>query len=249
MGDHLEKISKEGPGHGDVVIGYMNLDKHLRSIRDGKWKVGEWKKYPEENGGFTASASLYDLINQERFQGNKFVKTEARGKVFKNEGGEIVASEMRIIEEIDPKLYVAFAVGCAEHVLPLYEERHPEDKRPRKALEAVKKWLAEPTKKNTRAVTETVENDIKSAALPPALSTALYAITSAVQAVSMSHIIDSVRIAATSARHSVDYAAQSAASAAQPILSSAEYTAKSAKFAQDEEAYQRELLERLVREH
>ena len=31
-----------------------------------------------------------------------------------------------------------FAIACAEHVLPIFEEKYPEDKRPRLALEAAK---------------------------------------------------------------------------------------------------------------
>ena len=31
-----------------------------------------------------------------------------------------------------------FAIACAEHVLPVFEEKYPEDKRPRLALEAAK---------------------------------------------------------------------------------------------------------------
>ena len=31
-----------------------------------------------------------------------------------------------------------FAIACAEHVLPIFEEKYPEDKRPREALEAAK---------------------------------------------------------------------------------------------------------------
>ncbi|MEM3192519.1 MAG: hypothetical protein QW292_10635 [Candidatus Parvarchaeota archaeon] len=247
MGDQLEKILGGGSGDKETITGYMNLDKHLESARGDKWKVGEWKIYPEENGGFTASTSLYDLIKQERFQGNKFVKVEARGKIFKNEGGELVASEMRIIGEMDPKLYVAFAVECVRHALQNRYIGGGSQEVPQKVIKAVEEWLAEPTKRNSRAVTDTVRSDIRSAALPPALSTALYAITSAVEAVNMSAIIDSVRLAVTSARHAVDYAVQSATSDAQSILSAAEYNIQSTKRARDEEAYQREMLERLVR--
>ena len=31
-----------------------------------------------------------------------------------------------------------FSIACAEHVLPIFEEKYPEDKRPRLALEAAK---------------------------------------------------------------------------------------------------------------
>ncbi|HEY9723290.1 MAG TPA: hypothetical protein V6D47_14870, partial [Oscillatoriaceae cyanobacterium] len=33
-----------------------------------------------------------------------------------------------------------WAADCAEHVLPIFEARHPEDGRPRKAIEATRAW-------------------------------------------------------------------------------------------------------------
>jgi len=33
-----------------------------------------------------------------------------------------------------------WAADCAERVLPYFEERHPEDNRPRKAIEATRAW-------------------------------------------------------------------------------------------------------------
>ena len=33
-----------------------------------------------------------------------------------------------------------WAADCAERVLPYFEERHPEDNRPRKAIEAARGW-------------------------------------------------------------------------------------------------------------
>ena len=36
---------------------------------------------------------------------------------------------------------VLWSILCAESVLYLYEEKYPEDKRPREAIEAAKKWL------------------------------------------------------------------------------------------------------------
>jgi hypothetical protein len=42
-------------------------------------------------------------------------------------------------------------VFAAELVLPIFEEKHPEDTRPRKAIEAAKKALEKDTLKNRRA--------------------------------------------------------------------------------------------------
>ncbi len=40
----------------------------------------------------------------------------------------------------DKRLLALWAAGCAEHVLPLFEERHPLDDRPRKAIGAARAW-------------------------------------------------------------------------------------------------------------
>ena len=44
------------------------------------------------------------------------------------------------LDEQDHRSLVLWAADCAEHVLPYFEENHPEDDRPRKALEAGRAW-------------------------------------------------------------------------------------------------------------
>jgi hypothetical protein len=34
-----------------------------------------------------------------------------------------------------------WAADCAEHVLPFFEEKHPQDDRPRRAIEAARAWV------------------------------------------------------------------------------------------------------------
>ena len=41
----------------------------------------------------------------------------------------------------DHHLLAAWALGCAEHVLPLFEEHRPEDRRPRHAIELGYAWI------------------------------------------------------------------------------------------------------------
>jgi hypothetical protein len=52
---------------------------------------------------------------------------------------------------IDKPQAIELAVAFAERVLPLYERKYPDDLRPRKALEAAKKWLKAPTEENRTA--------------------------------------------------------------------------------------------------
>jgi Imm-5 like putative immunity protein len=42
----------------------------------------------------------------------------------------------------DQKTLAIWAADCAEHVLPFFEKKHPEDGRPRGAIEACRAWAA-----------------------------------------------------------------------------------------------------------
>ena len=44
------------------------------------------------------------------------------------------------LDEGDHRALVLWATDCAEHVLPLFEERYPKDHRPRHAVEAGRAW-------------------------------------------------------------------------------------------------------------
>lgn len=41
----------------------------------------------------------------------------------------------------DQKILALWAADCAEHVLPFFEEKYPGDDRPRKAIEACRRWV------------------------------------------------------------------------------------------------------------
>ncbi len=42
----------------------------------------------------------------------------------------------------DQKILALWAADCAEHVLPYFEDKYPNDDRPRKAIEECRKWAA-----------------------------------------------------------------------------------------------------------
>ena len=45
-----------------------------------------------------------------------------------------------LIQKQSHKTLVLWSIECAEHVLPIFEEKYPLDVRPRKAVEAAKTW-------------------------------------------------------------------------------------------------------------
>lgn len=56
-----------------------------------------------------------------------------------------------------------FAILCAKSVLHIFEEKYPEDKRPRAAIEAAEQYLANPTEEN-KAVLISATNAARAAA-------------------------------------------------------------------------------------
>ena len=46
-----------------------------------------------------------------------------------------------LVRTTDHKTLGIWAADCAERVLPYFEEKYPEDRRPRKAMEALRTWV------------------------------------------------------------------------------------------------------------
>ena len=53
-----------------------------------------------------------------------------------------------IVRVMTYKQYIAYAIFAAEQVIDIFEKKYPEDNRPRKAIEAAKKCLENPTAEN-----------------------------------------------------------------------------------------------------
>ena len=50
-------------------------------------------------------------------------------------------SIVELVSKIDHKTLAIWAVDCVERVLPYFEEKYPEDHRPRNAIEALQAWI------------------------------------------------------------------------------------------------------------
>ena len=86
----------------------------------------------------------------------------------------------------DKKALALWAMDCAEHVLPLFEEKYPEDKRPRKALETLKEWINTGIFK--MSVVRKASLDAHAAAKEAKENYAKYAAHAAGQAVATAHV-------------------------------------------------------------
>ena len=56
-----------------------------------------------------------------------------------------------IVRVMDREQRIKYALFAAKQVIGMYEDKYPKDDRPRKAIEAVEKYLKSPTEKNRKA--------------------------------------------------------------------------------------------------
>ena len=107
------------------------------------WKLGEWYKFDGKieicEQGFHACKKPLDSL--EYVYGDKWFVVEAKGKII-NGDDKFVASEMRLVKEIDiNKIVKRFAIWCAKDCLINYEKEYPNDKRPFEAIKAAEDYL------------------------------------------------------------------------------------------------------------
>ena len=104
--------------------------------RPGKWmqKI-EGELILCQNGYHVLRST--DLIS---WLGPVLWEVEVSGKVIADDN-KCVVRRARLIKQVDTwnkETAVQFAIECAEKVLPIFEKQFPNDKRPRKAIEAAK---------------------------------------------------------------------------------------------------------------
>ena len=117
--------------------------------RPGKWmpKINE----------IAACEAGYHVCNRDQlvqWLGRDIWEVEVRGEHI-DADDKSVWQQARLIRRIDTwneRAARLFACDCAEHVLPLFEKRHPDDKRPRKAIEIARRFAdGEATKEELAA--------------------------------------------------------------------------------------------------
>ena len=223
---------------------YKFLKEGLKSENgDTSWKLNEWQKYEGEldmcHAGFHCSKGKYQAFSY--VQGEILAQVEVKGKSIKEKDKE-VWSEMRVVKlwKWQKKDSVALAIYSAELVIDNFEKVYPDDKRPREAIEAAKRYLKDPSEKN-RSAAESAESAAWSAAsaawsAASAASAAASAAESAAWGVASAAASAASAAIAASAARSVASAAWSAArsvasaaeSAAWSVASAAESAARSA---------------------
>jgi len=114
---------------------------------------------------------------------------------------------------------VQIAISCAERVLPIFEKKYPKDKRPRKAIQAAKRYLKNPTDKNKKAAAAAsyAASYAAADAAADAAYAAAYAADAAADAVAASY---AASYAADAAYAAADAAADAASYAADAVAAS-----------------------------
>ena len=194
---------------------------------DCTWEIGEWKKEDKAdlcNRGFHCSKEIYQAFSY--VQGEVLAEVEVKGKSDIQDDKEAY-TEMKIVKawKWQKKDSVALSIFAAELCLENFEKAFPNDKRPREAIEAAKKWIAEPIEANRSAAWSAAES-AWSAAGSAAGSAARSAAGSAARSAAWSAW--SAGSAGSAERSAAWSAAESAWSAAGSAERSAAWSAESA---------------------
>jgi hypothetical protein len=120
-----------------------------------------------------------------------------------------------VVRLLDKQQRVKYAILCAEEVLPIFEKEYPDDDRPRKAIEAARAWLKNPSSENARvaAAARAAANAASAADAADAAYAAAYAAADA----AASAAARAAAAYAAAAANAASAAAANAASAAAKI--------------------------------
>lgn len=118
------------------------------------WKIGKWEKIEGDldicNWGFHSSNDPYHAFSY--VQGEILARVECRGEHI-DQSDKSCWREQRVVKAYKwtKKDSLKLAIFSAELVLKNYEDKYPNDPRPRQAIEAAKKVLFRDTEKNRSA--------------------------------------------------------------------------------------------------
>jgi len=131
---------------------YKVLDTNGKSFypSEGQWSLptgdvpGDWM--PTINGKLIPYKNGYHLCRPEDllwWLGPVIYEAEIMGKMMRSKG-KIVVRDVRLISRLEawnPLAAIHFLADCAEHVLPFFEGMYPDDIRPRRAIEAIRRQV------------------------------------------------------------------------------------------------------------
>ena len=133
---------------------WLNTDR-TTTYQGVKWpkRVGQWT--PDETPKLCESGwhlATHEGIGEHAHINGVLWIAEGRGEQDAQED-KIAFTSVRLISGVGvltQAIAVQWAAECAKRVLKHYEDRHPNDKRPREAIEAALAWVKDPSEE-TRA--------------------------------------------------------------------------------------------------
>jgi len=111
---------------------------------DSTWEPGGWM--PEIKGKLIACERGYHICKDEqviKWLDDEIYEVEYKGEIF-DHSDKCVAHKCRLIRKYDKwdeRTQRLFACDCAEHVLHYFEDKDPDDKRPRLAIESARLFV------------------------------------------------------------------------------------------------------------
>jgi hypothetical protein len=102
--------------------------------------LGAWMPKIENISLCNSGYHIVEFAHLLDWRGSLLCTAEIRGEQL-TDGSKTVAQEirlLRVIKEWNKKNLRLFAADCAERVLPIFEKKHPNDKRPRLAIQAAR---------------------------------------------------------------------------------------------------------------
>jgi hypothetical protein len=117
-----------------IITGYKFIEENMKSRNGNKtWEVGKWYKHEGKiklcESGFHACLKPLEALKDYCY-GEKFFIIEARGKIIKKKDDKFVASEMRLVKEINKEyVFRRFTLFCAKSCLENYNKEYPNDNR------------------------------------------------------------------------------------------------------------------------
>jgi len=208
---------------------YKFINKDFTSYHgEQKWEVGKWYQAEGDldlcKNGFHCSQRIGQALSYVKT--SLLAEVEVKGKSIVD-GDKEVWEYMRITKcyKWSKKNSVKTAIFAARSVLHIFEDEHPKDKRPRRAIESAEKYL-----KNSNiaaeAAAEAAAADAASAAY--AAADAASAAADADAASAAADAASAAYAAASAAAHAAAHAAAYAASAAHAAAHAAAYAASAA---------------------
>jgi hypothetical protein len=187
------------------VLGHDHRPCHGGS---GTWpEPGKWLSVSGEIVPCLRGLHLTDRAHLVEWLGPEIWIAEVHPKAtVADNGNKIAVSRARLVSRVDAwneRTQRLFAAACAEHVLPIFEKRYPDDDRPRRAIETARLFA------DGRATAEELENAYAAAAYAAAYAYAAYAAYVAANAAANAYAANAAYVAAYAA--DAAYAAANAA--------------------------------------